>query len=84
MQRTDGTGQVERLTKPEKGEGHVPESWSPDGRHISFSVDRAFRFFLWTLSVDDRKPAPFRNVQSVEPLGSVFSPDGHWIAYHCA
>ena len=35
-QRADGTGVAERLTTPAAGEEHVPESWSPDGRHLSF------------------------------------------------
>jgi serine/threonine-protein kinase len=82
VQRADGTGAAERLTKPEKGEAHVPESWSPDGRHISFSVVRALSWSLWMLTVEDRKTSPFGDVQSIEPIGSVFSPDGRWIAYH--
>jgi eukaryotic-like serine/threonine-protein kinase len=80
-QRIDGTG-VERLTKPEKGEAHVPESWSPDGRHISYSVRKESEYSLWILSLGDRKTARFSDVRSREPIGSVFSPDGRWIAYH--
>lgn len=38
-------------------------------------------FSLWTLSLDDKKVMPFGNVQSVEPIGSTFSPDGRWVAY---
>jgi Tol biopolymer transport system component len=30
-QRADGTGTAERLTQPEHGTSHVPESWSPRG-----------------------------------------------------
>jgi Tol biopolymer transport system component len=82
VQRVDGTGQTERLTKPEKGDVHVPESWSPDGRHISFSVIKGSSSSLWTVSVDDKKAAPFGDVHSTESIGSVFSPDGHWIAYY--
>ena len=37
-QRADGTGVAERLTTAAAGEEHVPESWSPDGRHLSFGV----------------------------------------------
>jgi Tol biopolymer transport system component len=80
-QRVDGTG-VERLTKAEKDEAHVPESWSPDGRHVSFAVQKGSEFSLWILSLADGKAAQFRDVRSREPLGSVFSPDGRWIAYH--
>jgi Tol biopolymer transport system component len=81
-QRADGTGVAERLTKPEKSDAHVPESWSPDGRYISFSVVKASLSSLWILSLDDRKISPFGDIQSTEPIGSVFSPDGRWIAYH--
>lgn len=80
-QRADGTGPVERLTKPAPGEGHIPESWSPDGRLISFAVTKGADFSLWTLTVADKKAAPFGAVHSAEPIGSVFSPDGHWIVY---
>jgi WD40 repeat protein len=82
VQRADGAGAVERLTKPEKGDAHVPESWSPDGRYISFSIDKGTLSSLWILSVDDRKTTAFGEVQSTEPIGSVFSPDGRWLAYH--
>ncbi|MEO6236910.1 MAG: hypothetical protein ABIQ52_07895 [Vicinamibacterales bacterium] len=80
-QRADGNGPVERLTKAEKGEVRVPESWSPDGGHMSFSVLKDSRFSLWTLAIDDQKATPFGGVESREPIGSVFSPDGRWITY---
>jgi Tol biopolymer transport system component len=37
-QRADGTTPAERLTKPDKDTAHVPESWSPDGKTLLFSV----------------------------------------------
>jgi Tol biopolymer transport system component len=83
-QRADGTGAVERLTKPETGEAHIPEAWSPDGRHLSFSVLKNSKYTLSTLSVPDRTIEPFGKVESFEPPGSVFSPDGRWLAYHVA
>jgi eukaryotic-like serine/threonine-protein kinase len=83
-QRADGSGAVERLTKPAQGEAHVPESWSKDGKLISFSVAKGPAFSLWTVTVADKKAAPFGAVQSAEPIGSVFSPDGRWIAYSSA
>jgi len=81
-QRADGTGSVERLTKPENGIAHIPESWSPDGRFISLSVVKDSMNTLSILTVADHTIAPFGNVQSTEPPGSVFSPDGRWLAYH--
>jgi len=80
-QRADGTGAVERLTKPEQGVSHVPESWSPDSRTLLFSAFKQGTFSSWILSLDDRKTQPFGNVQSAEPIGATFSPDGQWVAY---
>ena len=88
MQRADGAGAVKRLTKAANGEAHVPESWSPDGNHILFSAAKdtgdslRAAFSLWTLSVGDGKTTPFGDVRSREPIGSTFSPDGRWVAYH--
>ena len=81
-QRADGAGPVERLTKPAQGESHIPESWSVDGKHVSFSVAKDGKFSLSVLSIDDKKTAPLGRVQSAEPINSVFSPDGRWIAYY--
>jgi serine/threonine-protein kinase len=83
VQNANGTaGTVERLTEPEKGTVHIPESWSRDGRSLSFSVLKGSLFSLAIYSFDSRKWTPFGDVRSVEPTGSVFSPDGKWIAYH--
>ena len=84
VQRADGTGVAERLTKAGEGETQVPESWSPDGQHILFSVEKNSAFTLFTLSLADKKVAPFADVRSIEPPGSVFSPDGRWVAYASA
>jgi Tol biopolymer transport system component len=81
-QRADGGTAAERLTKPDQGTAHIPESWSPDGRTLSFSEAKGETFVLWMLSLPDKKTARFGNVQStLDPVTSVFSPDGHWIAY---
>lgn len=37
-QRADGTGTAERLTKPNKGTSHFPDSWSPRGDRLAFSA----------------------------------------------
>ncbi len=87
-QRADGNGVAERLTTAAAGEEHVPESWSPNGRMLSFTIDRAAaagtRSALWMLSLPDKKSTPFAGVTSSEPIGSVFSPDGKWLAYATA
>jgi len=96
-QRADGTGTAERLTKPEQGLSHVPESWSPKGESFLFGVNKgpnisdpfglgggtaaSSPFSLWTFSVQDKKATPFGQVQSFFPPNAVFSPDGRWVAY---
>jgi serine/threonine-protein kinase len=79
-QAADGTSAAERLTKPAPGEDHVPESWSPDGRHLLFSVVKG-GFSLWVLALEGRQIQPYGDVRSAEPLGATFSPDGRWVAY---
>ena len=82
-QGVDGVGGVERLTTPDDEHEHIPESWSPDGKHLSFSVVANSTYSLWILSLEDGTTRPFgTGVQSIEPIGSVFSPDGQSIAYH--
>ena len=68
-QRADGSGVAERLTKPEGGTEHVPQSWSKDGGHLLFSEFKDKTWALWTLSVKDRKVALFGDVHSIEPAG---------------
>jgi len=80
-QRADGTGTAERLTKPDQGTSHIPESWSPKGERLSFSAITGSSASLWVFSLQDKKAAPFGEVQSSNPLNSVFSPDGQWVAY---
>jgi Tol biopolymer transport system component len=81
-QRADGSQQAERLTKPEQETSHVPDSWSPDGRHLLYEVNSESKFSLWVFSVQDQKGAPFGGVQSSSvPPAAAFSPDGRWVAY---
>jgi serine/threonine-protein kinase len=81
-QRVDGTAAAERLTTPDAGTTHTPESWSPDGKTLLFSVTNGSDVSLWALSLPDRHVAPFGAVHSQGvPPGAAFSPDGHWVAY---
>jgi serine/threonine-protein kinase len=80
-QRADGTGTAERLTKPEKGVSHIPDSWSPDGQHFSFTAAEGNFASVWTFSLQDRKATPFTQSSSSSSQRSVFSPDGRWVAY---
>jgi serine/threonine-protein kinase len=80
-QRADGSGVAERMTKPESGVRHWPQSWSPDGAYLLFSVekDKTFELDLW--SMKDKTTSRFGDVTSAINLESAFSPDGHWIVY---
>ena len=80
-QRVDGTGPVERLTSAAEGESHIPESWSPDGRHLLFTVLSKGRYSLRMLVLADRTITPLAGIESAEPIGAAFSADGRWIAY---
>ena len=80
--RADGSGVAERLTTAEAGHLHTPESYSDDGR-LSFSDGVGGVVGVWTLSSEDgAEPEVFVDLPESGQLGSVFSPDGNWIAYH--
>jgi serine/threonine-protein kinase len=83
-QRADGTGAAERLTRPEQGASHVPESWSRTGDRLLFGVTKGSSASLWTFSLQDKKAVPFGEVRLSLTLplpNAVFSPDGRWVAY---
>ena len=86
-QLADGSSLPERLTTAEDGFFHFPESWSPDGKVLSFAMaNRTLgqdSWSLWTLRMDaaDTKPTLFYDLPGSNEFGSVFSPDGKWIAY---
>jgi Tol biopolymer transport system component len=80
-QRADGNGVPERLTKPEKGTAHTPDSWSPDNQNFLFSVNNNNTAAAWVFSLKDKKATLFAEVPSSFAGRSVFSPDGHWVAY---
>ena len=80
QQPADSSAGVERLTKPDQGMSHIPESWSRNGM-LSFSVGNGSRYALWIMSLQDRQVLRFGDVESEIPIASAFSPDGHWVAY---
>jgi eukaryotic-like serine/threonine-protein kinase len=82
-QLADGSGTAERLTKPDAGSVHIPESWSSDGKRLSFEVIKGRVETLWMLTLPEKAVAPFGDVQNEAPItiGSTFSPDGRWLAY---
>ena len=81
QQRADGSGTAERLTKPETGTSHEPQSWSPDAAHLMFGAQKDQQWTLWTLAMKDRQTAPFGDVRSVDRAEGVFAPNGRWVAY---
>jgi serine/threonine-protein kinase len=80
-QLADGSGTAERLTIPDPGTTHIPNSWSRDGRTLLMDVVRDSRFSLSTWSATNKKIVSFDNVVSSRPTTAVFSPDGRWVAY---
>jgi serine/threonine-protein kinase len=83
-QRADGSGTAERLTRPEKGTSHIPESWSRTDDVLLYSVDNGLDFTLRSISRKTGKSMPFGGVRSIYPTDARFSPDGKWIAYASA
>jgi eukaryotic-like serine/threonine-protein kinase len=81
VQDIGGGAPAERVSRPGEGEVHVPESWSPDGRLLAFTVQKASQFTLWTLQFPTKTTRPFGAVVSAEPLSATFSPDGRWMLY---
>lgn len=81
VQAVDGTGDAQRLTTATAGTLQIPESWSRDGRYLSYSSVNSAGGELWLLSMGDRRSARFGDAQSNAPFNSSFSPDGRWIAY---
>jgi Tol biopolymer transport system component len=80
-QPADGSGPAERLTKPEAGGAHEPESWSPDGKILSMSVIRRGESGVWTTTMEPgAKAMVIANTPAVEKHSS-FSADGRWLAY---
>ena len=81
-QRADGAGTAERLTKPEQGVSHVPESWAPDGKTLLVAVGKGSSFALWAFSMPHKQAAPYGGVEAPSStISAAFSSDGHWVAY---
>lgn len=76
--RADGSGDVERLT--DSKEGQYINSWSADGKYISYSTG-ANGGNIWVLPLTgDRKPREFLATRFIENE-SALSPDSRWVAY---
>jgi eukaryotic-like serine/threonine-protein kinase len=80
-QPADGAGTAERLTKAEEGTAHTPESWSPSGNELLYTITTSSKVTLWVLSMAQRRSSRFPDVESRSPIGAAFSSDGRWVAY---
>ena len=74
-------GVADVLTKAAQGETHIPESFSPDGKRLLFSLLKDSSYSLYLVNLDDKKAVPFGGVRSAEQINAVFSPNGRWVAY---
>ncbi len=80
-QKADGTGTAERLTKPEKGSAHIPDSWSPDNKRFSYTAVKGSEGAVWIFSIQDKKATVFAEKAGALVGRAAFSPDGKWLAY---
>jgi eukaryotic-like serine/threonine-protein kinase len=78
-QKADGSDVAERLIEPMDGASLYPESWSPDMATLSYAVVQG-DWDLWTFSLSSGESELFLDTANNE-FGSVFSPDGRWLAY---
>jgi Tol biopolymer transport system component len=81
-QRADGAGVAERVTRASGGSEHVPQSSSPDGRHLVYSEQSSKGSKLFVMTLEDRKVVGLAGTESVDINGEgALSPDGRWLAY---
>jgi len=80
-QAADGTGAAERLTTAEEGKSHIPDSVSPDGERVSFTVDSGQEAAVWVLTLQSKEAQPLVAEPGAQVAQSVFSPDGRWLTY---
>jgi serine/threonine-protein kinase len=80
-QRVDGSGTAERLTTADTGGIHVPQSASPDGVHLLFTMVKDGEHSLHYLAMRDRRVAALSDVRSPTVVEAAFAPDGRWVTY---
>jgi len=81
-----GAGEDRQVMPLAVADLHIPNDWSPDGRHIVYGNVPLTRAQvggdLWALPLDgDRKPFPLVQSKTSRAGAARFSPDGHWLAY---
>jgi serine/threonine protein kinase/Tol biopolymer transport system component len=77
----DGTGPEEMLTMAADGEVHVPDSFSSDGEHFTYTVTADNSSAVWLLTLSTHESELSISSSGAGALHSVFSPDGKWLAY---
>jgi Tol biopolymer transport system component len=83
-QAANGRGVAERLTTAEEGTQHWPESWTPDGRTLSFSQFEVSKlnYGIWTISADgNSEPKLFYDLPDRRERLHQLSPNGRWVVY---
>ena len=80
-QRADGADTAVRLTRPGPNAAHVPQSFSPDGRHLLFDEITDNKVTLWDWSLADGKSQQIAIPDTDITTDATFSPDGKWFAY---
>jgi serine/threonine-protein kinase len=82
-QRADGAGAAERLTKAEPRAAHIPQTWTPDGKTLLFTVKAGAKSSLWTFSTASRQALPYGSIEANLPITvtASLSRDGHWLTY---
>ena len=81
-QLADGSGgNPVRLTTAAKGETDAPDSFSPDGKWLTYTVADKAGSSVWILDLATGKSKALLKQSGASISQSVFSPDGHWLAY---
>ncbi len=81
LQRLDGRTPVELVWANPLPFWPDPQSWTPNGRVIVFTVKgTSTHDDLWTVSLDDGRAQPWLQTSASESNGRL-SPDGRWMAY---
>ena len=81
VQRADGAGRAERLTRPEKEVVHIPEVWSKSEQALVYSEARGDESVAWLYRFRDGRSAPLADVRSSVLLNIALSPDERWMVY---
>jgi len=81
-QLADGSdGTAMRLTTASDGAIHVPDSFSSDGEHLSYTVYSGDTSAIWLLDLGTGESEPLIAGPGGDYSQSVFSPDSRWLAY---